>query len=719
MKNCILYNFSMVLFAVGLLCCNNSANAQNFEWVSAVQGQDQKSVSGVVTDALGNSYIAGGFSGTNVDFDPGPGVVNLTPGGYDTYVLKLDAMGNFVWVKQFTAANLSTGAEISGIVTDALGNVYVTGSFGSFDVDPGIMDFDPDAGVTNLTNGGSMYTFDVFVVKLNTNGALEWARQMGGAENDQSTCIGLDDNGNVLVAGHFTTTADFDPGIGVDNLTAISGNGDVFMAKLDNNGDYVWGKHIGGTEPTRVKSITADAAGNVYTMGTFQATVDFDPNAGTQNLVTTLSPLGWSIQNMFISKLDANGDYVMATKIGEPQNINSQWINPTAMTVDAWGNIYATGQFSDTVDFDPGAGTANLVTAATGTGDAFIAKYNTAGDYVWAKSFGGFSEEVGWRVETDGHGDVYTVGKFASPVDFDPSDTSLFEIIPATPQGAIFLSKLDSTGNFVWAKSIDAGSGSLAASTIFLSLASADSSICISSDFNGTVDFDPGTGTANITALNGDVFVVKLANCSPISVNMNIAACDSISINGVSYLLTGNYTQNFVSAHGCDSTLSINLTLSAMPIAAVTQNGETLNATATVASYQWVDCGNNHSSVAGATSQNFTATVSGQYAVVVSNGNCSDTSTCYNVTVTGIKNVATYLNSVYPNPATDKVTITTNRNIQNATIKLINMLGQAVDEWNDLSGSSFYLDLSEYAPATYMLEVDAEHEVSRIKVQKL
>ena len=189
MKNCILYSFSIVLSVAGLLCCKNTANAQNFEWVNALHGQDQKSVSGVTTDDLGNSYIAGNFSGANVDFDPGPGVVNLTPGGWDTYVLKLDAAGNLVWVKQFTAANTSTGSEITGIIADVLGNVYVTGSFGSFDVDPGIMDFDPDAGVSNLTNGGNLYTFDVFVVKLNTNGALEWARQMGGSETTKAHAL--------------------------------------------------------------------------------------------------------------------------------------------------------------------------------------------------------------------------------------------------------------------------------------------------------------------------------------------------------------------------------------------------------------------------------------------------------------------------------------------------------------------------------------------------
>ena len=421
---------------------------------------------------------------------------------------------------------------------------------------------------------------------------------------------------------------------------------------------------------------------------------------------------------MFISKLDANGNYVMATKIGEPQNINSQWINPVAMTVDAWGNIYTTGQFTDTVDFDPEMGTANLITASLGSTDAFVAKYNNTGDYVWAKSFGGFSNEIGWSIATDGLGDVYTLGKFSSPVDFNPSDTGLYEIIPTTPQGAIFLSKSDSAGSFLWAKSIDAGGNSLAAGSMFLSLASADSSIYISSDFTGVIDFDPGVPTANLTGLNSDAFVVKLANCNPVSVDMNIAACDSMIINGISYLSTGSYMQSFVTTHGCDSQLNINLTINAMPVAFVTQNDATLSAT-TAASYQWVNCGSNFSAVPGAISQNFTATVDGQYAIVVSNGNCSDTSTCYNVTVTGVKNVATYLSNIYPNPATDKITITTNKNVQNVTVKLVNMLGQAVSEWNNLSGSSFNLDLSGYAPATYILEVDAEHEVSRIKVQKL
>ncbi|MEI8024114.1 MAG: SBBP repeat-containing protein, partial [Actinomycetota bacterium] len=120
-----------------------------------------------------------------------------------------------------------------------------------------------------------------------------------------------------------------------------------------------------------------------------------------------------------------------------------------SVAVDSSGNIYTTGSFEGTVDFDPGVGTANLTAVAFS--DVFVSKLDASGNYVWAKSFGGTDYDSGGSVAVDSSGNVYTTGSFRSTADFDPS----VGIANLTSAGflEVFVSKLDASGNYVWAKS--------------------------------------------------------------------------------------------------------------------------------------------------------------------------------------------------------------------------------------------------------------------------
>ena len=129
--------------------------------------------------------------------------------------------------------------------------------------------------------------------------------------------------------------------------------------------NFEWAKSMGGGNPDWGNSVAVDASGNVYTTGFFDGTVDFDPGAGTFNLT---SAVGYDI---FISKLDASGNFVWAKSIG---GVNDDWGNSIA--VDASGNVYTTGWFMNTADFDPGPGTFNLTTV--GSEDIFICKLSVA-----------------------------------------------------------------------------------------------------------------------------------------------------------------------------------------------------------------------------------------------------------------------------------------------------------------------------------------------------
>ncbi len=326
-------------------------SAGNFVSAFAMGGTSSETPYAIAIDVTGNIYTTGIYS-TVADFDPSASTFNLTSaGGPDIFISKLDPLGNFLWAKSLGGS--SANEEGHGIKVDASNNVYVTGFFAA------TADFDPGVGTFNLTSAGSS---DIFVSKLNSAGNFVWAKQMGGTSAEKSYWLSLDASGNVYTTGFFSAVADFDPGVGVSNLTT-TGINDAFVSKLDASGNFVWAQAFVGTTYVNGNSIAVDASNNVYVSGYFQGTVDFDPGVGTYS-VTSAGGL-----DVFISKLDATGNFITTKTIG---NTGADY--SASITLDASGNVFTTGYFAATVDFDPGVGTTTLTTA--GSTDAFVHKMN-------------------------------------------------------------------------------------------------------------------------------------------------------------------------------------------------------------------------------------------------------------------------------------------------------------------------------------------------------
>ena len=385
----------------------------------------------------------------------------------------------FVWARAMGQAGVVSDFGL-GVALDGAGNVYTVGEFA------GTVDFDPGVGTFNLTSAGRE---DIFVSKLDGAGNFVWAAAMGGFFPDGARGVALDGDGNVYTVGNFFQSGDFDPG--VDTFTL---NGDIFISKLDANGNFVWARAMETDSPFKptAEGVALDGADNVYTVGTFSGTIDFDPGAGTFNLTSA------GDRDIFVSKLDANGDFLWARAMG-----GSTFDAATAVTLDGAGNVYTVGAFSGTVDFDPGAGTFNLTSA--GSRDIFVSKLDSAGNFVWAAAMGGPVSDSATAVALDGAGNVYTVGDFRGTADFDPG-SSTFNLTTAG-QADIFVSKLDSAGNFVWAATMG-GSSPDGASGGALDCAG---NVYTVGSFSGTADFDPGATTFNLTSAGGDdIFVSKL-----------------------------------------------------------------------------------------------------------------------------------------------------------------------------------------------------------------
>jgi len=469
-----------------------SFNAQNvsFEWGESFGGGDIDDGNSIVVDSLGNSYLVGNFWGT-VIYNTGSIVTPLVSEGLsDIFILKLDSTGAGVWIKQIGGVSYDEGFSIT---IDAFGDILVTGRFTN------TVDFGLGGNAVYLSSF-PLWKSDVFILKIDVAGNLIWAKSMGGAEDDVPWSISTDRAGNVYTTGIFQGggQADFDPGAGVFNLISFGGS-DIFIQKLDSAGSFRWAKNVGSGANDIVRSITTDIFHNTYITGEFFGTIDFDPGPGVFNLTSSTS------NDIYVQKLDSNGSFLWAKSMGGASNDAG-----VAITSDSFGNVYITGMFSGTADFDPGIGSDSLT--PIGSLDVFIQKLNSNGDLIWVKSVGGTNMEVGTDINIDINDDVYLTGWFRDTVDFDPG-VGVFNL--SVFGSAAFVLKLDSSGNFKWAKSFAGSAGS--GRSLFVDQ---KRSVYLVGSFMGSADLDPDTTTNIVVSAGGsrDYFIIKLSQGFPVGI---------------------------------------------------------------------------------------------------------------------------------------------------------------------------------------------------------
>lgn len=489
------------------------SNAQSmFSWVQRSTGTGQLASTYVAVDASGNVYTTGAFSNT-ADFDPGSGTQILTSAGSaDIFITKRSLTGSVLWAKRIGDTRSEEG---TGIALDASGNVYVTGYFN------GTVDFDP--GPAAQTMSTTLNRYGIFVLKLDASGNYVWAKSMVGNNNATAWALAVDAAGNAYTTGDFSGTVDFDPGAAIQDLTAFGR--DIFISKIDANGDYVWAKSItsSNTNGNQGVSISVDVAGNVYTTGEFTGDADFDPGPATNMLTLSGST------NAYILKLNASGDFVWAKSLGGIGDVL-----PTGIAVDASGAVYSTGSFEGTVDFDPdNTGTQNLTSA--GQEDIYISKLDANGNYVWATGMGDSNDDYASGISVDAAGNVYTTGVFEGTIDVDPGGAT-HDLISAG-DADIFVLKLTTAGSYAWSGNI--GSSSYEDG---LSIAVPNANdIYLLGTFDGTVDFDPGAGTQNLTsATSEDNYILHLSPA--IIVPLTLLNFDAVD-NSTSVLLQWQTTR--------------------------------------------------------------------------------------------------------------------------------------------------------------------------------
>jgi len=431
----------------------------------------------VAVDQWDNAILAGYFIGS-VDFDPGPGedIQNAVLAN-DVYLSKFDPAGNHIWTRTWGGEGVDNG---TGVATDDAGNILVTGIFYRN------VDFDPGPGEDWHRGEGNA---DCFLSKFDPDGNFQWARTWGTDEDtswhgshDEAYAVATDSEGNASVSGLYRGIADFDPGPGED----WHDRDGTFLSKFDPSGNFLWANTWAAYGFAH--GVATDLADNIFVSGDYTYNVDLDPGPGED----------WhdADDGIYLSKFSPSGAYIWGKSWGRNEGIRTYTVD-----TDPFGNAYITGPFDGPSDLDPGPG-EDIHTDRDG---CFLSKFNSSGELIWARSWGGeHGEPSPLSVSADGLGNVCVTGYFRyHPVDFDPGPGE--DIRMPVDRQDIFISKFDAFGNYRWVLTWGTEEDESGQDVVLT-----DSYIYLTGHYSLTVDFDPGL-TQDLHTSNGllDSFLVK------------------------------------------------------------------------------------------------------------------------------------------------------------------------------------------------------------------
>lgn len=518
------YLFILFLIYLGIA---NYSFAQNYIWAKSLEGRGISSPSNlspgtsnaeaIAVDSSGNIYIAG-YSNDTVDFDPGPNEVLLKGGNDDIYIAKYDPDGNYLWAHVFWSPGWNYAKHIK---IDKNGDIVIAGYATSF------ADFDPGPALGYLGNNATPNY--IYIAKYDANGNYIWAKEMGNNFGAFIGSLDIDLNNNIFITGHFYGTIDMDPDSGISNL--VSNQTGIFTAKYTQNGNYVWANCISGIGNLGESfSVKCSNLGNVYVAGIYGNNVDFDP--GPNNVMLTAN----TTCDRFFLKYNNNGNLIWAKSfdVNEDGYLNSDRL--IKMVLDNDENMYLTGNFNGTVDFNPGNGVFTINSPLTTS--SYICKYNPSGQFLWAKGLiGGVIQTT--DIVLDCQNNICLAGSFAAG-DFDPS-TNIYQFM-STASSAFnnFYAKYSSSGDFIWVKQI--GNNGYGGSTLNASITLSSGTLLIAGGFKQTGYFNPnGTAPLQAKGVGQNSFFAKYQYLNTSNYFNDTTLCTGQKLLLDASFMTGNY----------------------------------------------------------------------------------------------------------------------------------------------------------------------------------
>ena len=536
-------------------------------------------------DQEGNVYISGVYNG-EFDFDPTSGVHMLDSDGQDNaFLLKLDTDGNFEWVKEFVSDpsnnlyeyNISIGFKI-----DRNDDIVLTGYFcETIDIDPG-----PNVHTISTSN---VLNRDTYILKLNSDGVFQWVKTVDiYYQSNYGRSVKVDYFNNIYLQGQFYSTIDFDPGTGVHNVSPMNSlwEGDAFLLKLDENGEFEWVNTYNHSYSFKTQ-LVFDECGSMYFASEFYDVAHFIDGTDTLSVFGDEDDNGYH----YIAKIDENGNHQWVERFGgvSPETLHD-------MVLDSISNLYLTGFYNgDTNDFDPGIGVEDPT--SYGWNDVFVLKLNQCG--------GCFLDN---RVECDDFvwvdGNTYTSN----------NNTAMHTL--SNINGCDSIVRLNLTMSEA-IETYDIRTGCESYTWI-----------------NGvTYTEDNNSATHMLQNIYGCDSLVHL-NLSlgvPYVTVDSQEACSSFTwIDGQTYTEDENFaTIVYTSQGGCDSIIRLNLDIMSIETE-IEETDSFLSAVNTsAATYQWLDCNNNFAILPNETSSTLSQQIPGTFALEITQNGCVDTSACY------------------------------------------------------------------------------------------
>lgn len=497
-------------------------------WAKTMGGATNDEPYDVIIDAAGNIYLTG-FCSARTDFDGGGDTNFVTPIGTSNvtgiFLAKYNSNGDLIWAKMMSGTVNGWGKKMK---LDSNGDIILVGNFA------GTVDFDPSAGTTNVVAASTNFS-DVFITKYTPSGALVWAKKIGGSVYDEVDALILDSNDNFYISGYMNQTVDFDPGAGTYNLTMSINSQAGYVAKYDNQGNFVWAF----LKDREVYDLAIDASGKLrfstnssttsatvyiyqYTLaGVYESAFLPLTNAGGEKLVIAADSsiyVGGPFENqslpgrqqIFLRKLSKTGVTIYEKWFGGNGGFYDDELH--ALYVSPTGKVFIGGFFQKTVDFDTSPTTAASIVSHVAT-SSFVAAYKPNGDYSWASAIE--DNKIGYTYKsinaqhTDALGNVYLGGSFYGAIGFDPYTENSFYKGPTSAILNSFICKYGPNSEVKWAFTLFQ---QFYGNEIFDITTDNNQNVYITGSFKYKVDFDPGADTlflSSTPANASDIFIAK------------------------------------------------------------------------------------------------------------------------------------------------------------------------------------------------------------------
>ncbi len=668
-----------------VLVISTMASAQTFHSGYGFSGTQSQGIYQVVQDH-DEFYFTCGESQGNTDIDPSSG---YSGANFKQFLARYGYNDSLHWAIKVG----SNGAvnPIYDLEMDDSGYLYWSGMLGSGD-----QDFNP-YGTPMLEN---MDFNTGFLAKYDTLGIAQWVVPIRGKTSEMASDLSVDASQNIVIAGQLGDSTVLDPSA-PNNYTLCNGSYDPMLAKYDPAGNLLWGFALSNDNGAFIHGLETDGNDNIYITGMHIGITEFNPLGVSTVMNTNNEARG------FLAKYNSNGvllwlkDYLVS-------DYSSCW--EIAIFKD---RLMLAISYEGTLNIDPGATNATI-TSTGGNDNLCYLQLDTAGNYQWHIDLKMYpsNQQTDFPIEFDAGGNAIVGGGYWEGTDIDPGPGVVQLPNPSFNDATdIFVISYSLSGQLNWWFTLD-GTGN---ENVYALDIGRDSMLMASGVFWDDIDLDPGTGTNNINAshLSDAFFGRYVVPCA------SSIVCEQVSVcAGSSYTFPDGHVENNITTPisytstlagaVCDSLIFTEVTVGPGIDTTVSMAGNVLTAQATGVSYQWINCGTGQP-VNGETNQTFTLPASGFYAVVVSDGNCSDTSACY-----GAVGVANYWEraqqvTVYPNPGNGNFIVA---GVQINAIEVFDVLGKVVYAKTFIDAAQHQINLTHQQKGVYLMKVWQGEKIS-------